>query len=122
MYMAAIITYSLLLAMCRGVVGAVAGSVACSGHGDSTSVDTCNCHASYYGANCELQVCASGSPWFAKPSGDDDGTPSLAHATAVECSHQGVCNATTGFCTCFDGWTGSACDIRTCVQPRSHVQ
>lgn len=35
------------------------------------------------------------------------------------CSNAGVCNFDTGMCSCFDGYTGDACDQRRCVNEAS---
>lgn len=34
----------------------------------------------------------------------------------TECSSAGICNRRDGECECFEGYTGAACQRRTCIQ------
>ena len=73
----------------------LAGAVECTGRGtcDGTTYE-CSCPSGYTGIACELLECPSGTAWFDEPS-----ALNTAHATA-ECSNRGICDRTTGTCTC----------------------
>lgn len=52
--------------------------------------------------------CASGTSWVDKAHSTDE-----AHQEA-ECSNSGVCDRSTGLCTCFSGFDGLACEKTAC--------
>lgn len=90
----------------------------CNGHGTCiNSTSTCSCYEgwgattdiSFYKApDCSQRTCPSDRAWSDVPS-----TPLKAHAV-TECSNRGTCDRTTGQCTCFDGFTGTACQRNKC--------
>lgn len=91
---------------------------ACSGHGTCNSMDQCNCYAEstkpgakalWRGADCSLMTCPRWTSWSAVKSGSK-----FAHSPMVECSDGGVCDTSTGECTCYPGYEGSACQRTSC--------
>ena len=60
------------------------------------------------GADCSLKVCPSSSAWADQSLGVDD-----AHNPA-ECSNMGVCDRSTGLCSCRTGFEGKACERKSC--------
>lgn len=62
----------------------------------------CICDAGFRGADCSLQEC----PSSADPMGG------LGKESGRECSGRGTCAYDTGVCDCFDGYTGTACDVQ----------
>jgi hypothetical protein len=88
----------------------------CSGHGTCSALDQCTCYlesaeagseAMWTGADCSEMTCPRGTSWI-----NADG--SLTHETNVECSDGGTCDRSTGECSCFDGYEGSACQRTSC--------
>lgn len=85
----------------------------CSRRGSCSAEEVCSCFAGYTGADCSLKTCPSGRPWFAKPKADD--ASGATHTSRSQtCSAAGVCDYTTGECSCFDGFTGHACGQVLC--------
>jgi hypothetical protein len=90
----------------------------CNGHGTcQNSTSTCACYdgwgssadVTFYRApDCSLRTCPTDRAWADIPTGTD-----TAHAV-TECSNRGVCDRTLGTCTCFNGFTGSACQRTAC--------
>lgn len=80
------------------------------------------------GADCSLRTCPRGISWvkYSKNSshwsckhdnGARDALRESDHPNfylGVECSDQGLCDRSTGLCTCFDGYEGSACQRTSC--------
>ena len=62
----------------------------------------------YKAPDCSKRVCPHGRAWADVPTG-----PTTAHQF-MECSNRGVCDRSTGICSCFDGFTGSACERTKC--------
>lgn len=103
------------------LIGAATASCpnSCSGHGQCNNYDQCTCFAEgvdeglvaddkeWTGADCSLRTCPRGTSWVSA-----DGT--CDHEDEQECSDRGVCDRATGLCTCFDGFTGSACQRTEC--------
>lgn len=97
----------------------------CSGLGTCGVFQTCSCFAGWEGYDCASHACDAGRRWvgraFAPASADDSGFPSgppSPHASGPArvspCGGQGVCDGATGRCTCADGFTGGACELRAC--------
>lgn len=90
----------------------------CQGHGTCTaSTKTCTCYegwgastdiTTYKAADCSLRTCPAGKAWVDIPTATN-----TAHAQA-ECSNKGTCDRTSGKCTCFEGFTGDACQRLSC--------
>lgn len=57
--------------------------------------------------DCSLANCPVGVAWVDMPS---PGSPNLRRH--VECSNAGICETQRGECTCFDGFSGDACQRR----------
>jgi hypothetical protein len=79
--------------------------------------NTCTCDAGYghpdevfdhVQINCAERTCPSGRSLRDLPSEGGYG-----HGIS-ECSNNGLCSRDLGFCVCFDGWEGLACDRRVC--------
>lgn len=84
----------------------------CNGHGfcDMYTDAKCDCFPGYTGADCSQRYCPSGTAWFDFPHANNS-----AHATRTECSNMGVCDRSTGICSCRSGFTGAACDRTLCA-------
>jgi hypothetical protein len=63
----------------------------------------CACDGGYRGNDCSLIECPSGPD----PMGGDGGSEGL------DCSGRGICDYSSGQCTCAKGYTGSACESQT---------
>ncbi len=82
---------------CFGVLSS--DLLACSGHGNCTSVDRCRCDHGYIGDNCEVVTCF--------------GFPSAAFPNHTGCSSHGECVAVDR-CECDPGRTGTQCELNVC--------
>ena len=84
----------------------------CYGHGVCAGLVgnwECQCFGGYSG-NCNSgRSCPTGHAWFHKPTVDN-----IAHDDVVECSNMGICDRSTGDCTCRDGFAGAACERMSC--------
>lgn len=90
----------------------------CNGHGTCiSSTSTCSCYDGwgastditlYRAADCSARTCPSGYAWADVPSSSN-----TAHARA-ECSNRGVCDRSSGLCSCFVGFGGASCDRNKC--------
>lgn len=90
----------------------------CNGHGScNEETSTCSCYEGwgaltditfYRAPDCSARICPNGRAWADVP------TSSKAAHNYIECSNRGSCNRKTGECTCFTGFTGSACDKTIC--------
>ena len=75
----------------------------------------------FFGAACEFRRCPTGDDpltWWDETDGY--GKSALGSTTLLgapgnkyhhDCSGRGVCDYTTGDCTCFEGWRGTNCNI-----------
>lgn len=63
----------------------------------------CKCDAGFRGADCSMIECPSGSD----PMHGDGG------AQGQDCSARGLCDYTTGICSCFKGYFGERCEELT---------
>ncbi len=68
----------------------------------------CKCFDGYTGADCSEFTCPFGAAWTDFATGTD-----IAHQDA-ECSNMGVCDRTTGTCSCRVGFEGNACERKSC--------
>jgi len=90
----------------------------CSGHGECTENDICECFPGFGEADCSVRTCPSGLSWVV---GTDNELNSLPTPNAPagkhpysECSSRGTCDRDTGECECFAGYTGKACRRSAC--------
>lgn len=60
------------------------------------------------GADCSLRTCPKDFAWVGEVVGANDLHP------WVECSNKGICDRKTGFCNCFYGYDGIACQRSIC--------
>ena len=106
----------------EGAVSSCPGEVACSGHGSCCGLDVdddavcsgggayyCECADGWTGGDCSERTCGMGRSWFSYPLADD-----LVHSARSECSDMGICDYSTGTCTCADGFFGAACEYMLC--------
>ena len=61
-----------------------------------------------FAVDCSKRTCPYDRAWADKPYAED-----RAHSQA-ECSGAGLCDREAGSCTCFEGFTGSACQRSRC--------
>eukprot|EP00501_MAST-03F_sp_TOSAG23-6_P002424 GSMAST32.ASY1.ANO1.2533.1 assembled CDS len=88
---------------------------------DANNTRVCDCFRGWEGSDCSSRVC---------PKGDDPVTDcssgnnisGAAHNMVqrlyvyeenAECSNRGLCDGSTGVCSCFDGHTGESCSTQT---------
>jgi hypothetical protein len=86
-------------------------ALVCSGHGTCSGSSTfvCTCDSGFTGADCSLYSCPTSTSWF-----DEATSSNTAHASNSECSNRGICDVTTGKCTCDTFLTGTACGEFSC--------
>ncbi|KAL4173999.1 hypothetical protein KRP22_005944 [Phytophthora ramorum] len=109
--MTGVLSALLLLVSLATIVGVADAACAnsCSGHGRCGSSNQCTCDADWALApDCSLRKCPTGVAWTDKAK-----TANVAHALA-ECSNRGVCDYSKGECSCFNGYTGAACQRLRC--------
>jgi hypothetical protein len=86
----------------------------CSGHGTCMIDDVCKCYdnfgvgLSYQSGDCSDRICPFEVAWVDNPS------KSGAFHKYSECAGRGICDRTTGLCSCFDGYEGKACQRASC--------
>jgi len=68
----------------------------------------CSCFDGYTGPDCSLKTCPYSYSWADSSIGVDK-----SHNLA-ECSNNGICDRTTGICTCRSGFEGQACEKSSC--------
>lgn len=90
----------------------------CSGHGECTENDICECFPGFGEADCSVRTCPSGLSWVVGTSSELSSLPTpngpVGKHPYTECSSRGVCDRATGECECFDGYTGKACRRSAC--------
>jgi hypothetical protein len=74
----------------------------CGGHGTCGEHDKCLCDPNYFGPGCGQRKCAYDKSWVTAEHG------------WAECSDMGECDRGSGECVCMAGYTGTACQRRTC--------
>jgi hypothetical protein len=81
----------------------------CNGKGDCNTADCeCKCRKGFIGGDCSQHICPYGNAWSDQAVATDVG-----HIPA-ECSNRGLCDRSTGLCTCFVPFTGADCSRNTC--------
>jgi len=86
----------------------------CSGHGTCMIDDVCQCYdnfgvgLSHLSGDCSDRICPYEIAWVDTP--DKSGS---FHKYS-ECAGRGVCDRTSGLCSCFDGYQGKACQRQSC--------
>lgn len=73
------------------------------GNVESAKLFGCKCDPNYRGADCSLREC----PSKVDPIGAVNPGTSGEYR---DCSGRGSCDYTTGKCSCYDGFTGTACE------------
>ena len=82
---------------------------ACSGHGTCNIRTKCDCYDNFgigmghESGDCSDRICPYDISWIDKP--DKNGE----QHNYAECSSKGICDRSTGLCTCFSGYEGKAC-------------
>lgn len=79
---------------------------------DAGAETTCLCDQGFRGADCAQIEC----PSKADPMGGHGGNGKDRFGTAgpaKDCSGRGLCNYDAGLCTCFEGYSGTACERQT---------
>ncbi|CAM9329921.1 unnamed protein product, partial [Discosporangium mesarthrocarpum] len=90
----------------------------CSGVGGCNMTDFhCNCTESYAGGACELKSCGIDVAWFEEILTNT----TERSGNLVQCSGAGVCDESSGECTCWDGvFDGDACGVMACPSCGDH--
>lgn len=102
-------------ALALGLVASVNAACdnACSGHGICTYHDECKCWDNWRmgneeGGDCSDRVCPFDIAWADNADGSG-----RSHKYA-ECSGRGLCDRSSGLCSCFEGFEGKSCQRTTC--------
>eukprot|EP01039_Chlorochromonas_danica_P005706 gene5706-6290_t len=84
----------------------------CSGHGvcRPTVAGSCQCVPGFIGVDCSQRLCPAGRAWVDFPSANN-----VAHDDWTECSNMGICDRSTGLCSCYSGFSGAACEMSLCT-------
>lgn len=82
----------------------------CNGRGVCDKFSRCSCSDGFQGADCSERICPFNIAWTDNAVGIDK-----AHNLA-ECSNRGICERSSGKCTCMPGFTGSACERLDCYR------
>ena len=86
-----------------------AESIICGGKGDCHTADcVCKCLKGFIGGDCSQRSCPLGYAWTDHAVAVDN----AHHLT--ECANMGVCDRTTGMCTCNMGFEGLSCSRKSC--------
>lgn len=90
----------------------------CSGHGECTENDICDCFPGFGEADCSVRTCPSGLSWVVGTESELEALPTpngpAGKHPYTECSSRGACDRATGECECFEGYTGKACRRSAC--------
>ncbi|KAF4141283.1 hypothetical protein GN958_ATG09548 [Phytophthora infestans] len=94
-----------------GPISACVGELVCSGHGYCTGSPSykCVCEKGWTTGDCSSRKCPSGPSWLTTPS-----VANTVHNQRSECSDAGICDRTTGQCSCYTPFEGSACEFMKC--------
>lgn len=106
--------YAILLII--AFVGSVSAACdnQCSGHGYCSTDDVCNCYdnwgmgLSYDSGDCSERICPFEISWVDSPNAQG------RFHKYLECAGRGICDRTSGECTCFDGYEGKGCQRSAC--------
>jgi syndecan 4 len=98
-----------------------APGLVCQGHGTcNTSTGTCTCYDDYWGDNnnCPYRHCPGWRPRY-----DPQHVPNrvLTRADFMECLDRGICDKSTGACTCRPEYEGPMCERFKCPVRNSRV-
>ena len=93
---------------CPGGTACTSQGVCDTSQANSQEIDLCSCYTGFTGGDCALRTCPDGPAWW-----DEATAANTAHAMA-ECSNMGLCDRTTGKCTCRTGFEGVACQRTSC--------
>jgi len=107
LFLRRLLAFTVIILLSVGFVKAQCHNL-CSGNGLCNKYSQCECNEGFQGADCSEYICPSGRAW-----GDMATDTDTAHAV-VECSNRGICDRTTGECTCMEGFTGAACERLSC--------
>ena len=86
----------------------------CNGHGSCGANDKCTCYNRIDGdpawteADCSARTCPTSAAWVGTVVNANDAHP------VVECSNKGICDRSTGTCTCYTNYEGIACERAVC--------
>jgi hypothetical protein len=86
----------------------------CSGHGTCMTDDVCQCYdnfgsgLSHDSGDCSDRICPFEVAWVDHP--DVAGH----HHKYMECAGKGICDRSTGECSCFEGYEGKGCQRSAC--------
>ncbi len=107
------VSFAILLACCLVYTGNAVcpGETPCSQRGRCSSNDLCECDRGFHGADCSQRKCSKQLA-FADIA-DTTVTNRQPHYYAT-CSNAGICDAETGQCECFEGYTGTGCQRKVC--------
>ncbi|KAG6949191.1 hypothetical protein JG687_00015032 [Phytophthora cactorum] len=94
-----------------GPISACVGDLVCSGHGYCTGSPSyrCICEQGWTTGDCSSRKCPSGPSWFTAPSSSN-----TVHNQWTECSDAGICDRTSGQCSCYTPFEGAACEYMKC--------